>query len=58
MNAISPIAVATGQTGAPWKPPPLVRCLYKHGRVAPFVAWSRNGNGDLVGISRCRRPSV
>ena len=56
MNAISPIAVATGQDWRAVEAGCHSYASYKHGRVAPFVAWSRDGNGDLVGYIEMPAP--
>jgi hydroxymethylglutaryl-CoA reductase len=56
MNAISPIAVATGQDWRAVEAGCHSYASYKHGRVAPFVEWSRNSDGDLVGYIEMPAP--
>ena len=56
MNAISPIAVATGQDWRAVEAGCHSYAAYKNGSVSPFVQWSRNADGDLVGYIEMPAP--
>ena len=56
MNAISPIAVATGQDWRAVEAGCHSYASYKENGVAPFVQWSKNQDGDLVGYLEMPAP--